>query len=118
MNNDRVHDRITEAFIDERRVSIRLRRRKKQTQPGGGWKWVVDRTLAPQECRLIYQGNVSNANQRTLPGGRIVNVEANLVFPLGADVQVPDTFELNGEEWEVVRTITVFDVIAEVIKYG
>jgi hypothetical protein len=118
MNNIDVFNNNTEAFIDFNSFDVRLQRKKKVTVAGGGFKWVVDRTLPPQKARLVMRNSPSNANSRVSPDGAVILNEASLIMPIGSDVKVKDEFDYEGEGWEVSRVVTRMSTEAEVFRSG
>src|SRR5262245_5299911 len=111
-----VYDKNTEAFIAENPVLVRIERRMKQTVAGGGWKWIHDKWLDPQEARLVRSGNVSDVSAAVRATGRINKEDAKLVFTLDGDVQAGDIAHIGEEQWEVFHVAERYSKTAEVTR--
>ena len=114
----RIPDDTTKAFIGFNSIDVSMKRRKKVTVAGGGWKWVTDRVLPTQKARLVYSDNRSNVTNVTLPSGQVVTIEASLVFQQGGDVRVGDQADVDDVLWEVARVLTLMTTRAEVFRLG
>lgn len=105
-----LHIKQTEAFINEAPVDIVIHRRSKEDTPSGGWRWVDEPDLAPQTVRKVgsyISGATSREVSRTTTDGKVV-VPTNIVIGLPDwDVQIGDTFDIDGNSHEVVWISTL-----------
>lgn len=115
-----VYDPSTRSFIDDNPCTVVFQRRERVKVAGGGYQWRdVGDPLPVQRGRLVFRGNVSDTDRRTLPDGRVVTVQATIVLMSNGDVQESDIATVNGaRKWEVVNVIDRFDTRAEVIRYA
>lgn len=118
-----LHIRQTQAFIDENPMDIVVHRRHKVDTPSGGWTWEADADLASQTVRKVGKF-VSSASSdgiaRTTSDGKVV-VPSSVVIGLPDwDVQIGDTFDIDGVEHEVVwiSTLPVWRKAAEVYEHA
>lgn len=113
-----IHNKNTQAFIDENPITVAITRRIRVQVPGGGWAWEDDETIPDQECRLVHSGNVSDAQSLATIQGRVVRIEAKFVFLIGANVQEGDIIPVGEKDWEVVRVWERYSTVAEVVRSG
>lgn len=111
--------RSTRAFIEENPADFEFVRPRWESTPAGGLKKVEPPlTLAPQRGRFVESNLASASSVRTLPDGRVVNVEATIVLMPGADVQDWDEVEYGGRRYMVIGTSGRWAVNAEVSRYA
>lgn len=104
-----VHAKNTEAFINENPTEIVFERRKKESTPSGGFKWVKDRDIEAQIGRIVFSVNKSDSTSRVLPDGEVVNLYATITMRPGADVEYNDLLH-DVQEGGIVRSWRVITV--------
>lgn len=114
-----VHDATTASLIRENPVDVVVQKRSRVAVAGGGYKWqTVGNPLPAQRGRLVFRGNLSDINKRTLPDGRIVTVTGTIILMSNGDVDEGDIASIGDRRWEVVEVTRMFDVRAGVIRYA
>lgn len=115
---DLVHNRLTNALIDENPTMVTLRRYRMEATPSRGQKKVLHSTLAPQRVRLI--ANNRQLPERTLPDGRVVRPQKVMLGDMNCDFALGDEFEEGGHTWEIINfdDDAPYRNAAEVVRHG
>jgi hypothetical protein len=110
--------RQIEAMIMSDPVDIVISRRERIAVSGGGWRWGTPVVLEPQQVTLTpFKRRMSDF----VVGTELGNVTSGAYVVVGRydlDIRRADTFELNGEEFEV-RQVDVKDEVrkAAIVDY-
>lgn len=116
---DAVIAKSTAAFIDENPAIFEFVRPRWETTPAGGRRRVDPPLhIAPQRGRFVESGLKGDRSVRTLPNGRVVNVTATIVMPLGANVEALDEVEYGGQRYQVATVNGRYATNAEVARYA
>lgn len=121
---DAIHVKQTVAFINEAPMDIIIHRRHKEEVPSGGFKWVNDPDLAPQTVRklgrYVSSANVGGSGSRTTTDGQVVVPNAIIIGLPDFDVQIGDTFDIDGISHEVmwVSDLPPWRRAVEVYEHG
>lgn len=113
-----LHDRITEAFIEENPVDVILTERRRVATTSGGYRWEEVGPRSPQKARLIIPDAAGSV--RHTEEGRVVLVEGILVLKRNAQVEIGDLWKRSDSVWEVfsIGRVQNWSVNAEMKRYG
>lgn len=109
--------RQLDAYIAESPTTIVLSRKVRTPTPGGTGYKETPTNLPPQVFRL---NDIGSRQQPTVTtqGGAVANVDADMICPYDADVQIGDTFTTSRGKWQVLFVGVKTDVrIACSVKF-
>lgn len=117
----RAQARQTRSFILSDPASLIFSREKREETSDGGWRVVPDYTVPEQVGKVCeLSGGRGVENPRVTADGKMRVADFLLVMEVGADVEVADTFMLNGKKWEVIEVgrSLGYEVRLLVAQYG
>lgn len=100
----RMQARLTREFIKSDPSSLIFTRHSKEQTADGGWRVVPEFTVEEQVGKVCeISGGQGIDRPFVTQDGKQRTAEFLLVMEVGADVEVGDSFPLNGKQWEVLE---------------
>lgn len=114
---DTLHLTQTKFFIDQDFSKVVFTRKRKIPDGAGGMKENPPEETYPQKVRVV---GARNGAVTVTPDGRHVPIHKFIVGLPGIDVQIADTFEHNGQMFEVIgiQNDPPWRVVAESSRHG